>query len=479
VQTQPNEGLRRQLAALQPGRPLPGTVAGDQIRLLVYTALSAGSRGLIFLSRSPLSATDPDTRQRATELELLNLELQLIEPWAAGGTFVANAESTVREVAGAVLRLDRTRLVLPLWTARGAQCVSSQSTVEELILVAPGTPESDAAYQLGIGRLLPLRKKRGTGGVRVTLEDFGLSGQVFFAQDPLIVDAVNRRAAALGKRQAELQCAMAEQKYRAVADVVGQLARHTPPNVAAGQRMDAARKNLPLCSSQLAAGRYPEAAGYAAQTLRPLRLLERGYWQVAMTKQNSPTASPGCASFSTLPWHWELMDRLAGARAWSNLLPGGDFESLNVMLQSGWRRYQNPPQGIRAAADPVPEARHSGRMSLRLTARADDAENPPAMIETPPLWITSPAVPVEAGQVIRIHGWVRIPEAITGSVDGLLIIDSLAGDDLAERIDKTGGWREFTLYRAAREPGTVGVTFALSGLGEAWLDDVTIQALQR
>ncbi len=75
VQTQPNEGLRRQLAALQPGRPLPAAVTGEQMRLLVYTAISAGSRGLVFLSRSPLSATDPETRQRAMDLELLNLEL--------------------------------------------------------------------------------------------------------------------------------------------------------------------------------------------------------------------------------------------------------------------------------------------------------------------------------------------------------------------------------------------------------------------
>ena len=112
VQTQPSEGLRRQLAALAPGRPPPGTVAGEQMRLLVYTAISAGSRGLVFLSRSPLSATDPDTRRRAMDLELLNLELQLIEPWAAGGTFVATAETSLPEVAGAVLRTDRARLVL-------------------------------------------------------------------------------------------------------------------------------------------------------------------------------------------------------------------------------------------------------------------------------------------------------------------------------------------------------------------------------
>ncbi len=141
VQTQPNEGLCRQLAALEPGKTPPGSVSGEQMRLLVYTAISAGSRGLLFLSRSPLSATDPDTRRRAMDLELLNLELQLIEPWAAGGAFVATVEGklpkpnqgvlaathgalaaategNLPEVAGAVLRIDRAGWRSPFGPAR-------------------------------------------------------------------------------------------------------------------------------------------------------------------------------------------------------------------------------------------------------------------------------------------------------------------------------------------------------------------------
>ncbi len=169
------------------------------------------------------------------------------------------------------------------------------------------------------------------------------------------------------------------------------------------------------------------------------------------------------------------MDRLAGWPPGPNRLPGGDFERLDVMVQAGWRHYQHPLRGIHTAADLVAEAAHRGLLGLRLTARADDPENPPAIIETPPVWITSPAVPVQAGQLVRIHGWVNIPAPITASVDGLLVVDSLGGNDLAARIDKTAGWQEFTLYRAVPQPGAVSVTFALSGLGEARLDDVSIE----
>ena len=58
IQTQPSEGLQRQLAALEPGRAPPSTVTPEQIRLLVYMAISSGSRGLVFQSQTPLDAGD-------------------------------------------------------------------------------------------------------------------------------------------------------------------------------------------------------------------------------------------------------------------------------------------------------------------------------------------------------------------------------------------------------------------------------------
>ena len=99
------------------------------------------------------------------------------------------------------------------------------------------------------------------------------------------------------------------------------------------------------------------------------------------------------------------------------------------------------------------------------------------MTETAPIAITSAPVPVTAGQLVRIHGFARVSEPIRSSRDGLRIFDSLGGEDLAQRIQKTNGWYEFTLYRGAPRDGTITLTCALSGIGEAWLDDVTIQLL--
>jgi hypothetical protein len=59
-----------------------------------------------------------------------------------------------------------------------------------------------------------------------------------------------------------------------------------------------------------------------------------------------------------------------------------------------------------------------------------------------------------------------------------LIVDSLTGEALADRIGKTKGWQQFALYRVAPQSGTICVTFALPGLGEVRLDDVFIQTVE-
>ncbi len=61
------------------------TLEPEQIRLLAYHAIASGARGLWFRSDSRLDATDRHSILRAKTLQWLNLELVLLEPWAATG----------------------------------------------------------------------------------------------------------------------------------------------------------------------------------------------------------------------------------------------------------------------------------------------------------------------------------------------------------------------------------------------------------
>lgn len=479
VQTQPAAALRRQLAAIEPSRPSPLTVSGEQIRLLAYTAVAAGSRGLVFQSETPLDASDPQTRHRATALELLNLELQLIEPWAAAGSLVAAAGGSQPELTGSVLRANRSRLLVPIWSAPGAQFSAGQSAGNRVWFLVPGVPETNKAYQLIPGRLQPPQsQQRETGGVRVTLDEFGLTGPVLFAHDPLVISSLAHRSAQIGPRAAEIARDLAVRKLNTVQQVAGQLARRRAPAGQPAAWLDAAQTALRQCDGHLAAKDCRAAYLGAQRAMRSLRLVERAYWEAATRGLGSPVGVPPAVSFDTLPWHGELVDRITSSQPGLNRLPGGDFEDLHALLDDGWQHRRYPSADLETTAELVAGAAHSGTAGLRLTVGAEDPQNPPAMVETPPVWVTTPALPIKAGQLVCIQGWVQIPTAVTGSVDGLMILDSLTGETLALRIRQTSGWQQFTLYRLAPESGRMSVTFALTGLGEAWIDDVAIYGLE-
>jgi len=178
-----------------------------------------------------------------------------------------------------------------------------------------------------------------------------------------------------------------------------------------------------------------------------------------------------------LPGHWALLRAVSQSPPGTNLLPAGDFENLQAWLGSGWEHIQHPVTGVTPRADLVPEAARSGTLGLRLAVTATDSEQVPQLVESAPVWIASAPVNLDARTLVAIRGWVRIPEPIQGSADGLLVIDSLTGPALAERIQANDEWQEFVLYRVYPQSGPLRLTFAMTGMGTAYIDDVSIQTL--
>ncbi len=83
---------------------------------------------------------------------------------------------------------------------------------------------------------------------------------------------------------------------------------------------------------------------------------------------------------------------------------------------------------------------------------------------------------------MEIEAEVRVPERLVGTSDGLLVFDNWGGPALAERVIGTGGWKRLVLYRippAGSSPPPLIVTFATTGLGEVFVDDVRIRQRAR
>ncbi len=474
LSTEPSPQLVDQLTALSAGRAPELIIASEQLRLLVHSALAADVRGLAFASRSRLDSADAPSRLRALTLQWINLQLELIEPWVASGYFVANIAASEGEVSAALLRTERAQLLLPVWSGRGAQRVPGQSAGNAVSFTVPGASEAGDAYELAPGGMWPLAHKRVTGGMRITLDELGPAAVVVITQDPLVLQHVQAKVARFARRAAQLNREIAGQKLLVTSRVDRRLGEMGHAISKAADWLSAARAELGECDRYLAAGDAREAYLRSERAMRPMRLLERAHWEAAIAAVDSPLASPFAVSYTTLPAHWALVENLRASKLGDNRLVGGRCEDLAAMRAAGWQHVQHGNPTLAASAELSNDAPHSGGASLRLRVQALDPGAPPKLIENVPIWVRTAPVQAAGGELLRIHGWVRVPEPITGSVDGLLVADSVSGDALAARIVQTDGWQEFTMFRAAVSHEPLVVTFALSGLGEAFIDDISI-----
>jgi hypothetical protein len=477
VQTQPAASMRAQWTALG-GRAAAGGLDADAVRLLAFTAVGAGVRGLEFASHSPLNENDNVTRQRALTLAVLNAELDLVEPWAAAGSYLSTADSNDPHVKAVLLQYEASRLLLVTRVGPHAQYLPQHAGSAGVSFVVPGIPESHDLIELTAGGVRPLKHKRVTGGTLITLDDFDTTAFVVITPDPLMVGVLSRRLAAVAQRTAAWQRELVARTLAEVETVERRLPREAREETLSTGLLAAARRNLDEAATTLSVGDRRAAFIAARRANAALGQLQRKYWERAAASLGSSVASPFVGSFGTLPEHWQLDAAVRASAEETNRLPAGDFEDLQAMTSAGWRHLAHPVSGLETNVEISPGGAPGGRSCLRIEARASDPNTAQALVETTPVWITSPPVQLRAGEVVCIRGRVRVGAPVRGSVDGLMIVDSLGGEALAERFGETDGWQGFVMYRAAPRDGEVSLTFALTGFGEALIDDVTIRTIR-
>jgi hypothetical protein len=475
IQTEPSLELVDQWSALGLGPPPAISVEPEQIRVLTFQAIASGVRGLIFSSRSPLDQQDDETRMRARLLQRLNEELALVEPWVAGGTRADDVESPAPEVRIGMLQTERSQLCIVLEQSATQQFTLGPVSSPALSVVLPSTATAPQVYCLTSAGLQTLSHRRVPGGIRVSFERYGPVCLVAMTQDPLVVNHLARTWAEHRTAACKLQYELAASQLQFVEALHGRLASPTPGGSPAEQWLAQARDNLRHCEVLLGGSDYPAAHVFAEKTLDRLAQVRRSDWEQAIRDFPAPSASPFCAAFPALPLHAEMARRLQAAPVWSeNSLAAGDFEDLEHLRATGWRNISQSGETVRTWVELSPQSPQGKGTSLRLQAVAVNPQAPPGVVENAPLQIVSPPVPVRRGQLLRIRGWIHVPEQITASPDGVLVYDSLGGPTLGERFPVTDGWREFAFYRAAPTDGGVSLTFALTGLGEAAIDDVSV-----
>lgn len=452
----------------------------EQIRLLTYHAVASGARGLLFRSSSRLDGQGRWDKLRADTVRRLNQELSLIEPWAATGTFEGELETSDPAVRVTTLKTERSRLVLVIRRAVDQQYVAGPVPRREVSFAVPGVPETDEVYQVGADGLRRLPQRR-SASLRVQLDQPRLITPLVITQDPLIINFLARQTASLRERQDELIGDIATGMYAAVVETHQQLL-DTAPSAGLSQAsldtqaLERARYQLQQFQRLVERGGHDRAYEFLQRGREQLAIARYHAWKSATSRFPAPVSSPLCVSFSSLPAHYAVAQRVRNASWGPNLLPGGDFENLALLQSSGWSNVSTDSGAWGSGAELSLQNPHSGRSSLRLRCWPLDPDRGASAIESAPLQITTAPVRVQRGQVVCVHGWVRIPQALEGG-GGLQLYDSLSGKTLVQRIRVSERWKEFLFYRGAVRDGTFRFTAALSGIGEVLLDDITVRVL--
>jgi hypothetical protein len=451
----------------------------EQIRLMAYAAIGSGYRGLGFWSDRFLADTTTG-HDRLLALALLNQEIEMLEPILEEGREPTWIDTSRPEVKAAVIRTKTACLVLPMWIGGGAQFVPGQDAVPELTVSVPMIPQSWGAWEVSPAEVRSLKLARVTGATQVSLHDFSLTAAVVFTGDlgGMVVRFQNqqRRMAPTAAQWAHDQAEEELAKVEKVNGELEQLGRRLPDGA---ELLQKARDSV-VRSGELRRDRNDEESYEAAQSaLRSLRLFMRAQWDMAVKPLNGqPTASPYAVSFYTLPKHWRFMNEIKDLRLGGNVLPHGDFEAASDAEMKDWFMQEAPSlDEVTAEARRVTDEPQEGRQCLMLRLSPKDKALPPLALERSFVAVLSPAVHLRPGTPVAVSAWVRIPEAITASPDGVLFYDSVGGEPLAVRLTGATKWKKIILYRKVPANGAVSVTLALTGLGAVYFDDVRIEPL--
>lgn len=474
IQTDFPKQLTNQISAIADTVP-PTPIEPQQIKFLVYEAITGGARGLRFKSRSRLDGIDPSTRLRALTIEWLNTEISRLEPWIVAGALRGEIPTNDPELEVYAISTNRSRLLLIQRPTHHEQYWAGDAVVRTVRFRDPDTTFSERAMLISETGLQPLALTRNLGGNDLLIENCPYSAAVVLSQDPLIFNKLNQSYQRVGQASSfQLHTELTRQWLAIIQLIANQLDRMGRGSPASSGALNAAVNAFRNASSLIAGNSEATALPFLDQTDERLAFVRREMITEPLGMFQSKTSSPLVAHASLIPLHWELASRLGESQWNPNSLAGGDFEDLQHLARSGWENRRLDDDLVATKVELTESARVDGKYGLHMEV-SEKSTSP--TIDATPLWISSPRIPVRGGQLVRIHGWVNIPQVIGGNMDGLMIIDTLGGEAMAERIPVTEGWQEFTLYRGVASDRELQITFALTGFGNVQLDEVTIRTV--
>ncbi|WP_020469542.1 hypothetical protein [Zavarzinella formosa] len=504
----------------------------EQIRLLTYLALASGNKGIGYWSDKFL-ADSHQGRDRLLQIALLNQEIEMLEPLLLHlNDDIRWVPSSNKNVLVAILRTNgKGVLALPIWLGGGAQYVPPQGAIQNLTFTVPLVPDGAEPWEISPVRVQSLQNqlKQTPEGTQITLPEFDLTAAVVFTSDNSkdgLVAMWQKHTRRVSRYAASWAVEMADEEFRKVSKVHDRLCEVAPPLEEARLLLRNAEQRLMAAKRDRVANNDESAYYEALRSLRPLRILMRAQWDRATRALDYPAASIYAASYYTLPKHWELANLLRGAEIAASALNDGDFERVQVPDRRGvpignlpgWsvqevaldevlmdakfvpaevgedeepilpvkkRAPYTPTSILKQFDDPQGPKPKLGNTILRLrvspkpvTLKKDEKAPPePQALERVFLAVNSPPVRLTPGSWVRVTGWIKIPNGVRASADGVMFYDTSAGEAYSLRLNYQEKWKQFHFYRKVPSNGEIRVRMALTGFGTVYFDDIRVEPI--
>lgn len=474
VQTQPDPKLSQSWKEMFPGETFPESIPYEQLQLTAFAAAGSGVRGLFFDSQTSLYSNDPDSQYRSRSLELLNSRLFVADSFFAAGTQSTPVETSDKNLWFVMLTIPKKgRLALPLYIPDFAQYSLTGRFSSSATAYMSGIPSTYNAYRLTPNGLEPLNIVRKAGSSNVTIDSQVDWSMILLAQNPSVISSMYNRLRTHGKRSSVL--------FKEL--TANRLENFRPwfnPNKASKEEIALFnRASEAITRSEWAINQnlWSESDMSNCVAANALRILEFSYWSGIVGTMREPNFHPAAVSFRTMRLFYVWRQNMQNYKQGDNVLPAGDFESLDEFMDSNWALYleDDANSQISAKGDINPMAAFSGKSGVRLTAQTPPGlQNAIALLDKTPVTILSPTVQVEPYETVKITCLVNLPQPLRCTVDGLKISDVHSGDVLARRITKTLGWQPIVMFRTADSEGKIQLSFELTGVGTAYIDNVKI-----
>ncbi len=246
--------------------PLP-VVEPEQIRLLTWTALSAGVRGIGYWKSTSFDSTFPGARERELIIAIISQEIELLEPWLATRSVIEHRTVPISGIStagkgrrfdpdrnnvsgvGAIeqrqraaeLRAQREKqasgkprqesielslihgpngqLLMPIWHDPDTQFVPGQMASRNLEMVIPGIEDTATIWELSTTGVRTVPSTSSPSGKHIRLDRFDQVAALVVSTDPNWGNILRSRINTIKVRSAALWLELAKARLERVRKV--------------------------------------------------------------------------------------------------------------------------------------------------------------------------------------------------------------------------------------------------------------------